>query len=196
MPMNNHAEPSDWEASPVTDEMPVDQARTQVEAISDDLAAQLESITAEFDAVRREVDRIKTETEASMNHLPKLVDQHLKDLAAQGTTAGRKGVIRRHSAYNSQGKVPTPRALHRSISWDPQVRDNAKRPGEDSLSDIIRRQSMRNRQRRRQQSSERSFGETLLWCLVVVVLSNFLPQILQSFIALGSSGHMPGHLDD
>lgn len=52
--------------------------------------------------------------------------------------------LRPCSAYCESGKVE-PRLPRRGIVWSPEVRDNAKAKGEDSLADIIKKRALRQR---------------------------------------------------
>mmetsp|Transcript_19956 Transcript_19956/g.36209 ORF Transcript_19956/g.36209 Transcript_19956/m.36209 type:complete len:267 (+) Transcript_19956:169-969(+) len=82
--------------------------------------------------------------------------------------------LRRVSSYGAQGKL-TP--SQRRISWSESVVDNAKSPGEDSLSDMIKKRTMRHKSRQRGESS--TITQTILYCLLVFVLSNIIPRLLQ-----------------
>lgn len=52
--------------------------------------------------------------------------------------------LRRSSAYCETGKVD-PHLPRRGIVWSPEVKDNAKAKGEDSLADTIKKRALRQR---------------------------------------------------
>lgn len=52
--------------------------------------------------------------------------------------------LRKQSAYCAQGKLDESRRQRR-ISWSPAVLDNAKGPGEESLSAMIKRRAQRQK---------------------------------------------------
>jgi len=106
---------------------------------------------------------------------------------AQPARRTATSVLRRRSVYDSGGKRET--MGKGGIRWSPSVRDNAKGPGEDSLSDMIKKRSLRSRNARRRADGEGSFlGVMLVYILFVFVLSNLNPRVLQHFMDMDTRG--------
>ena len=69
------------------------------------------------------------------------------------------------------------------IKWSPNVVDNAKAPGEDSLSDKIKKRSLRARNRQRGRGGAGDGPSvltiTLMYIIFVFILSNIIPRALK-----------------
>mmetsp|Transcript_6345 Transcript_6345/g.14625 ORF Transcript_6345/g.14625 Transcript_6345/m.14625 type:complete len:237 (+) Transcript_6345:382-1092(+) len=177
-----------------------------MEDIKGELASQMMSIAQEVELVQKELARLKVDSlgeisqqmmglerelagaQPSEFHAESYFgcepiddectdgrgERHTPQLITVPTTPS----LRRRSAYNASGKVDAS-SLQRRISWSPTVKDNAKAPGEDSLSDTIKKRSMRHRAARNG-GSEGSLIQTVLYCLLVFVLSNMIPKLLEN----------------
>ena len=106
-------------------------------------------------------------------------------------------VLRRRSAYDSGGKRET--LAKGGITWSPTVKDNAKGPGEDSLSDVIKKRSLRSRNARQRGGSDDGgslVSVTIMYMLFVFFLSNAIPKVLQHFLRARTDYGTEGTHDD
>uniref|UniRef100_A0A7S2RAK2 Uncharacterized protein n=1 Tax=Rhizochromulina marina TaxID=1034831 RepID=A0A7S2RAK2_9STRA len=154
------------------------QLMEHMEYLREELASQMELMNREVARVEEKLLRIQHEAITSGSE-----DGHHGHRPSPppplDPSPRRRPIFRRQSSYCEDGKVPSARSgPGRRISWDESVVDNAKLPGELTLSGLIRRRSARRR--RRQDTNPLS--TTLACVLAVVLLSNMIPFILQHIL--------------
>jgi len=94
-------------------------------------------------------DNRETRSEGYRHEEAEMSDDARRNFAASPESSHRGGSavspsLRRSSAYCETGKVD-PHLPRRGIVWSPEVKDNAKAKGEDSLADTIKKRALRQR---------------------------------------------------
>mmetsp|Transcript_22795 Transcript_22795/g.29754 ORF Transcript_22795/g.29754 Transcript_22795/m.29754 type:complete len:146 (+) Transcript_22795:244-681(+) len=142
-------------------------------------------ITKEVAKLQEELMKLKTES-ISMNESSVLISDSISEQEFIEEEKPTSPVLKKTSSYHINGKLNQHKAQRR-ISWCSGVVDNAKGPGEDSLSDIIKKRSFKRRNR---SSNPNSALTTIMYCIAVYLLSLWVPRFIEYVLNRRSSDEL------
>lgn len=162
------------ETDPATRVDDVGEMTNEVSSLKDALEEQMRDISSQVAMVQKELQRLQMDSLAQIEHLEDSLPSEILEEESRRKHARSAG--NPQSALQSK---PRRREASRRVSWSPDVQDNAKRPGDMSLSDMSRRRMRMNRQMRAQQADTNSVLQTTFYCILVVILSKVIPHFLE-----------------